>query len=216
MPKSSKSKGIIIFTIFTISAATLTIMGLYYIFEVFDKRDISGVNLSFDKFIRASCILIIITEIFVFASICLKYKYVRFVSLIFIGCFICFDIFVIYECIAKRSSIINGFEYVFFTDNYEKKAHEIQKSSHCCGWENISEAVEYTDCTYVIPCKISLTNYLKKKSISFIILFILALISNCLSFYGEIVMIQTLFDLSNKYKEVPQNDPVGDPPRYAI
>ena len=156
------------------------------------KNGLSGLNPTIEHFVNWSCMsIIIVLLIAIILVFPVKHIYNLFSSISFATLsLINFILFIL--VVSKKTSVVNGYWYLFDDPDSMTYGMIVQKKNDCCGWDNISEPLEMVyECAHTVPCETVLRKYYTKRAIPIsIFLFISMIIDGLCTFGTYLIMLE--------------------------
>ena len=134
----------------------------------------------------------------------------KLVGLFLFAVYVLTCILVISSAYVYQSEILDGFSYIFTDESeetkkqYESKAILLEETFNCCGWNNITQAIESDEgqCGYVETCSPLVQAELEHLRVSLVFKLAISMAGFVYCVVGQMILISTARKLSG-YRNLP-------------
>lgn len=200
----------ILVTVLSVTCVAVTAVGFYNIYDGLSIKNIADINLSLDRFLIWGAVVLVTGLAVCLMGVFSNKIIMKFVSLLIFCLYVLTCIIVMASAYAKESEILDGFSYIFTDETettkkgYESKAILLEETFNCCGWDNITQAIESEDspCGYMETCRPLVASELEHLRVSLIFKLAVSLCGFVYCIIGQTILISTAKKLSG-YRNLP-------------
>ena len=189
---NQRNKNLILVISTGIVGAALLLLSFFTISSILGSKKLSAINLDLDTFLRYSTLAVVIATICAAGCTFAKKLYTVYVSTALFAVLAIFSLALFISSFTQRSSIVDGYGYVFTEDEYLRFGLTIQQTYDCCGWENATFIVDEMECTGPLVCKTVVGDVISTCSIILIVFSFLALAVFSVTLYGSYKLIKEI------------------------